>query len=57
MNENCRFKGPRSCRALKELYCKKEPNKLCPFYKSAETEKPADKEAENNEQSGADKRK
>ena len=55
MNENCRFKGPRSCTALKKLYCKLEPNKPCPFHKPPEAVKPADKEAENNEQSGADK--
>ncbi len=41
VNENCRFMAAngRKCTALKELYCKKEPTKVCSFYKKAEAEK------------------
>lgn len=49
MNENCRFKGPRSCTALKKLYCKLDPNKPCPFYKPPEPVKVEIKEDEYNE--------
>ena len=41
MNKNCRYIGKRSCTILKDLYCKKEPNRKCSFYKPAE-DKPKD---------------
>lgn len=49
MNENCRFIGKRSCTILKQLYCKKEPNKQCSFYKPLEktASEKADKKSDN----------
>lgn len=49
MNENCRYRGIRSCKILKELYCKIEPDKPCAFYKPPEKERLEEKENEHNE--------
>lgn len=48
MNENCKFAGKRSCTILKQLYCKKEPNKQCSFYKQKDKEECTDERTPKN---------
>lgn len=38
MNKNCEFRKGDKCTALKELYCEKEPNKKCGFYRPKQNE-------------------
>lgn len=46
MNKNCKFhsrKNPKKCTILKDLYCRKDPEKPCKFYQPAAADEPPEK--------------